>query len=277
MDVLYKCENCMFSSIKQSNYEKHLLTHKHITQQNKTTCKYKCNNCAKAYITRGGLWKHKRHCVIPINKNINDIDNSQLITHLLQENKDIKQMLFEQNKQILELSSKKSNVINNISNQKFNLNFFLNTTCKDAMNITEFIENISIDLEEIENVGKKGYVSGMTNIILSRIRDLDITKRPLHCTDIKREIMYIKDNDEWHKDTLDKKKMRNIIAILSKQNYNMIPKWRNIHPECTNMEHPSYDLCIDIMKNTIGGVGVQQFQMDSKIIKNVAKQIFINK
>ena len=157
------------------------------------------------------------------------IENMNTVVGILKQNQEFKELMVEQSKQMKEIQQKLqnqqnenqnlqkqlieavkdgktiNNTINN-NNQRFNLNFFLNTTCKDAMNMSEFIENIEVEFKDIENIGKDGYVSGMTNMILSRIRDLDVTKRPLHCTDLKRETMYIKDNDEWSKDTPENSK-----------------------------------------------------------------------
>ena len=167
------------------------------------------------------------------------------------------------------------NTTNN--NQKFNLNFFLNTTCKDAMNMSEFIENMNINFKDIEEIGRQGYVHGMTNMILSRIKDLDVTKRPLHCTDLKRETMYIKDNDEWSKDTPENSKLHNMISIVAKQNYGALPLWREQHPECLDGNHPKYSFCIDMMRNILGEVGDEQIRLDNKVIKNLSKHILVDK
>ena len=216
---------------------------------------------------------------------------------MIQDNAKFKELLYIQSKQLHEtqvelLKSNEQNIdihnrlidvfkdgttVNNTTNnnQKFNLNFFLNTTCKDAMNMSEFIENLQVDFKDIENIGKQGYISGMTNMILSRIKDLDITKRPLHCTDLKRETMYIKDNDEWSKDSRENSKLRDMISIVAKQNYNTVPVWRKEHPECNVSDHPSYNLCMDMMRNIIGDVGIEQARLDNKVIKNLSKSIFI--
>ena len=145
------------------------------------------------------------------------------------------------------------------------------------MNMSEFIENICVDLEDIENIGKNGYVQGMTNMILLRIKDLDVTKRPLHCTDLKRETMYIKNNDEWSKDTPDNSKLRNMITIVAKQNYGALPIWREKHPECKDTSNPQYSFCIDMMRNILGDVGENQIRMDNKIIKNLSRHIMVDK
>ena len=176
---------------------------------------YNCEFCNKEYRSRGSLWKHERNCSkIPNEEmknesiNVAELNTTDSIMELIKQNQDFKSLIIEQQKenqtlqkQLIEAVKDTGNIYNNTTNttnntQKFNLNFFLNTTCKDAMNMSEFIENINIDLQELEDIGKNGYVAGMTNMILSRIKDMDVTKRPLHCTDLKRETMYIKDNNE---------------------------------------------------------------------------------
>jgi len=143
--------------------------------------------------------------------------------------------------------------------------------------MSEFIENINIDFKDIENIGKNGYVAGMTNMILSRIKNLDVTKRPLHCTDLKRETMYIKDNNEWSKDTPNNSKLRDMITIVSKQNCEAIPLWREQHPECLNGNHPKYEFCVDMMRNILGEVGDEQIKLDNKIIKNLSRHLLVDK
>ena len=217
--------------------------------------------------------------------------NTDLIVSLLRQNNEFKTFMIDQcnnmqqqtqnlQKQLIEVV-KDGKIINNNTtnnnNQKFNLNFFLNTTCKDAMNMSEFIENMNIDLKDIENIGKQGYVTGMTDMILSRIKDLDVTKRPVHCTDLKRETMYIKDNDEWSKDTPENSKLHNMISIVAKQNYRRLPLWREENPECLDGDHPQYTFCLDMMRNILGDVGVEQIKLDNKVIKNLSRHILVDK
>jgi hypothetical protein len=217
--------------------------------------------------------------------NRNPIEN-ELMTELIKQNQDFKCLLVEQQKanqslqkQLLEAVKEGSQTINNTTNnnQKFNLNFFLNTTCKDAMNMSEFIENISTEFKDIENIGKNGYVNGMTDMIISRIRDLDVTKRPLHCVDLKRETMYIKDNDEWSKDTPDNQRLKNMITIVANQNYGIVPLWREKYPECQDWNNSKYDFCINMMRNILGDIGEEQIRMDNKIIKNISRHILVDK
>ena len=302
---IFLCTTCDYKCFKKSDLKKHEQTIKHKKSEmdnldNKNSPKlananmqaksldYTCK-CGKWYKYKSGLCKHRRQCTfIYIEDNSTkplssvSVENSQFIS-LLQQNQEFKEMILEQNKTITELSNRVStnhitnNHTTNNNNQKFNLNFFLNTTCKDAMNMSEFIENINIDVKELENIGKDGYVSGMTNVILSRIKDLDITKRPLHCTDLKREIMYIKDNDEWCKDSPSNNKLQKMITIVAKQNYTKLPLWKQQCPESDNWQHPKYNFYVDMMRNVLGDVGDEQVKLDRKIIKNISSHILIEK
>jgi hypothetical protein len=296
----YFCGNCTYKCFKQSDYNKHLLTAKHIRLNNVNNLSPTSNNlfqciCGKVYRQQSGLSRHKRMCdnqSDPVktvgddkksgHQPIHDADCNKItpneIFTLIKQNQEFKELIIEQNKTIIELS-KRTNIQNNTTNnnQKFNLNFFLNNTCKDAINMSEFIEDMEINFEDIENIGKNGYVIGMTDMILSRIKQLDVTKRPLHCTDLKRETMYIKDNNEWEKDTPDNKKLHKMMSIISKRNYSTIPLWRDEHPECQNMKHPHCDFSVDMLRNVLGDIGEAQIKLDNKVIKNISKCILVEK
>lgn len=302
---IFSCVKCNFTCSKQSNYTKHLLTAKHIKVTNvtesveKNATPFMCCICNKEYSSRMGLWRHNKKCQKIDNAVIshhieNNITDSNLITKLLMQNQELltsnqqfKEFIIEQQHENQHLQKQLINAVNcgntyhttttNNNNQKFNLNFFLNTTCKDAMNMSDFIENIEIGFKDIENIGKNGYVSGMTDMILSRIKELDVTKRPLHCTDLKRETMYIKDNDEWCKDTPNNSKLHRMIDCVAKQNYATIPLWRQQNPECHDSNNPKYDFCVHMMRNILGDVGLEQTRLDNKIIKNLSKHILVNK
>jgi hypothetical protein len=263
-----------------------------------------CSHCDKEFKHLSGLSRHLTNCISLKNANntIHGVPEYDMTIHnnlvsvvdVLKQNQDFKELMIEQSrqlqlqqdenkelhKQLVEVVKYSNNhiqnqTINNTTHNKFNLNFFLNTTCKDAMNMSDFIEDINVNFKDIENIGKNGYISGMTDMILSRMKDMDITKRPLHCTDLKRETMYIKDNDEWSKDSPENTNLRNMITIVAKQNCIAVPLWRKEHPECTNYEHPKYNICFDIMRNTIGSVGLEQNRLDNKVIKNLSKHIFV--
>lgn len=206
--------------------------------------------------------------------------------NILKDNQEIRNMMIEQNAKIIEIMNSKpvaiTNITNNNNNNKtinnqFNLNLFLNETCRDAMNITEFIENIDIQMRELENVANNGYVAGITDIILTRLKQLDVSKRPLHCTDLKRETLYIKDQNEWNRDTDENSKIKNMITKVADKNYRKIPKWREQNPECKEPENEKYSFCINMMRNSLGDLGDEQIKLDDKIIKNIAKLVVVDK
>jgi hypothetical protein len=205
-------------------------------------------------------------------------ENSQIVSimeTLIKENQEFKKLMIEQNSQIMEIA-KNSQVINNTTNnnQKFNLNFFLNDTCKDAMSITDFLRNLNVHIDELEYIGNHGYVMGMTKMIMDRLKDMDITKRPIHCTDIKRETMYIKDKDEWSKDTDELTKLRRILNYITMKNYKTVPKWKTAHPDCEEVDTRDYNFCYKMMQVILGDVEDEQVKLDNKIIKTLANGLF---
>jgi len=284
--TIFECKKCNYNTSSRKDYNKHLLTAKHQKEMNGNEWHSKiptCEYCEKTFKTASGLWKHKRNCYqaqeyqeepIEILNNSSDISVlTNTMMQLIKQNQEFKEIIIELSKK--DTTTNNNNTTNN--NQKFNLNFFLNNTCKDAMNMSDFIENMDINFEDIENIGKNGYVIGMTEMILSRMKNLDVTKRPVHCTDLKRETMYIKDNNEWEKDTPDNKKLHKMMSIISKRNYSTIPQWRDEHPECQNMQHPHCDFSVDMLRNVLGDVGEGQIKLDNKVIKNLSKHILLDK
>jgi hypothetical protein len=269
------------------------LTAKHKNRTNRTekspkNAEYFECNCGKVYKARNSLWYHKQKCNIDINTNTTDIaptpqviqvQDPQIVSimdTLIKENADFKKLLIEQNSQIMEVA-KNSQIINNNTtnnNNQFNLNFFLNDTCKDAMNITDFLGNLDVQIDEIEYIGHHGYVNGMTKMIMERLKGMDITKRPIHCTDIKRETMYIKDKDEWSKDTEELTKLRKILNRVTMNNCRAVPKWKDAHPDCEIMETRNNEFCYKMMRLMLGDVEDAQIKLDNKIIKTMAKELF---
>jgi len=241
-----------------------------------------CCNCNKIYKSRMGLWQHKQKCTSSISvkpdDNAIDVKNNPIIVdtmmQLIKQNQDFKELIIELSRKDTTTNNTFNNTTNN--NQKFNLNFFLNNTCKDAMNMSEFIENMEVQFEDIENIGRDGYVTGMTNMIMSRIKNLEITKRPMHCTDLKRETIYIKDNDVWEKDN-DNVKLHNMIQCIAHKNYAILPAWRDKNPDCLNSDTPKFDFCIKMMTNVLGDAGEGQVKLDNKVIRNIAKHINVDK
>ena len=305
--IIFECKKCNYVCSKNSNYQTHLLTAKHNrlvnpNEKNATASKQHQCVCGKIYKHITSLYNHRQHCVIYNKSEVEPemsypIDTNSII-EVLKQNQEFKNMLLEQSKQMQESqthtielqrqlitavsdgklanNSITNNTTNN-NNQKFNLNFFLNTTCKDAINMSDFIQTIEVQMNELENIGHNGYIAGMTDIILSRIKDLDVSKRPLHCTDLKREIMYIKDQNEWNKDTSEKSYLRKAIAMVAKKNYGKTMEWRECNPECLEVGSPKYDFCFKMMRNVLGDFEDIQFKMDNKIIKNLAKEVMVDR
>jgi hypothetical protein len=300
----YICKSCTFISSNKKDYNKHLTTAKHLNTTNTTknttkkTPHYICS-CGKIYNYRASLYNHKKKCTYVDNNNDNDIiGDSQTIIEptsdattvllLLKQNQEFKTLMVEQYEKNQELQQQlvdavknnKGSITNNNTtnnNQRFNLNFFLNDTCKDAMNITDFLGNMDVNVDELEYIGNHGYVNGMTKMIMDRLKDMDVTKRPIHCTDVKRETMYIKDKDEWCKDTEELTKLRRILSSISMTNYRSVANWRQAHPKSEIMDSREYNFCYKMMRAILGDAEDEQIRLDNKIIKTFAKDLFVNK
>jgi len=240
---------------------------------------YQCQICNKNFNDRAGLWRHKKKCE---NK---DFEKENIIQFLMNENKEMKQMMAEQNKQFIEIAKNisQNSIINNSihtnnsHNKTFNLQVFLNETCKDAMNIMDFVNSMEIDLDDLEKVGELGYVNGMTNIILKNLKALDITKRPLHCTDAKREVLYIKDKDKWEKETENKDKMKLALKYIVHKNAKMFTVFKAKYPDCIKSYSNKCDQYNKLVVEVLGGKGDNEIQNNEKIIRRIAREMTIDK
>jgi hypothetical protein len=286
--IKFHCETCYYSTSRKCNFDDHILSAKHKktmegndleskiskNQQKSAIYNFSCENCNKEFKTRSGLWKHSKICICEDNKIESTLDKKdELIDYLMKENKEIKEL-------ILELAKKDSynncnNTVNS-HNKAFNLNFFLNETCKDAMNIMDFVDSIKLQLSDLEKVGELGYVEGISNIITKNLKELDVTQRPVHCTDKKRETMYIKDEDKWEKDE-EKKKLHKVVRKVACKNQNLIPKFKEIHPDYNKYSSKFSDQYNKIVVESMGGSGDNDYEKEEKIIKNISKQVFIDK
>jgi hypothetical protein len=244
-----------------------------------------CNCCNKAYKTKSGLWKHKSKCINANNENVKDnSNNSQLsstvIIDFIKQNNELKEMLFEQNKKIMELSQSHTIVNNNSNNNnnQFNLNFFLHEKCKNAINLVDFVENLKITFDDLENVGNKGYVNGITDIFMKGLRELDLYTRPVHCTDIKRETLYIREQNQWIKEDPDLLKIKDAIKKIAFKNIQQISAWNESHPEMQILDSEDFKLSFNIMQESLGGpLGTDVDKNNDKIVKNIAKTVYIDK
>ncbi len=276
----FVCNSCDFKCSKKYSWDRHLMTLKHqeSTFSNNLGAKgqlkaYDCENCGKEYSERTGLWRHKQKCTIQQNNNNNNIINGGLTEQLVIE-------LVRQNKELLEIvkngTTSHSHNTTNSHNKAFNLQFFLNETCKDAMNIGDFVDSLKLQLSDLEKVGEVGYIEGISSIIVKNLKDLDITKRPVHCTDKKRETVYIKDDNKWEKDD-DKSKMHKLIKRVVSKNMKMFEKFREVHPDCLKYHSKFSDQYNKIIYESMGGKGDNDDEKNEKIIKNVLKQVVIDK
>ena len=245
-----------------------------ILGENLGTPKNKCLCCGKIYKTVSGLWKHNKVCKAktlqdPTNKNTSNKDD--LIDYLVKENKEFKNL-------ILEIVKKDTySYMNNSNNKSFNLNFFLNETCKGAMNIMEFVDSIQLQLSDLERVGELGFVDGISNIIVNKLKDLDVTQRPVHCTDKKREVLYIKDENKWEKENDEKTKIRKAIKHIAHKNSKLIPQFKEKHPDCGKSVSKYCDTYNKLIIEAMGGEGENDMEKENKIIKNISREIIVDK
>ena len=274
----YCCNYCDFNTCKKNDYTRHMSTQKHkntilTTDDNeKYSKKHTCDYCKKEYNDRAGLWRHKKKC-----QEINDVAQ-QDDNH----DKDLIMMLVKQNSELLEvIKNGTHNTTNshntNSNNKTFNLQIFLNETCKDAMNIMDFVDSIKLQLSDLENVGKVGYVEGISNIITTNLKAMDVTQRPVHCADQKREVLYIKDEDKWEKEDDDRKKIKKAIKRVVSKNQRLLPKFKEVHPDCNRASSRYSDQYNKIIIESCGGSGDNDNEKEDKIIRNIAKTVTIDK
>ena len=292
---IYICKCCDFETSKKNNYTIHIMTAKHQKIQNgnvletfgnqikpNSSCsKYLCEKCQKEFKNRSGLWKHKQKCTVQEEKELitqNDTTNKDdLINYLIKENQEFKNLILEIiKKDTYNTTNNTTNNNTNSHNKAFNLNFFLNETCKDAMNIMDFVDSIQLQLSDLENVGKLGYVNGISNIIIKNLKEIDVEKRPVHCTDKKRETMYVKDENKWEKDDGNKKICKAIKKVVSK-NQRLIPKFKEAHPDCNTYHSKFSDQYNKLILESCGGSGDNDLEKEEKIIQNISKNVLVDK
>ena len=281
------CEKCNFNTSHKSKYNRHLNTRKHkiltSTDEKRHTTLFICE-CGKSYKYRQSLSVHKKKCEFINNNNINSIlplvkdtnsneELKSLVCKLINENNEIKNSIMKENNelrtQVSELIPKvgNNNTINN--NQKLNINIFLNEQCKDALNMNEFIKSIEISLEQLDYTKKNGLALGLSNAIVENMNKLSLYERPMHCTDIKRETLYIKEQDKWSKDE-NKEKIKNAIKKASGKNYNALQKWKSNNPDFINN-----DLKQEDFSNMVSTIGKLSEEIDNRIIKSLCKETHI--
>jgi hypothetical protein len=301
----FYCKKCDYTCCKKYNWERHLLASKHIKVTDCSKSKkneqiislnhksvYSCDICQKIYESRNGLWKHKKKCLTfcenkketnitpETETKIKESEAKELIQYLMKENSEFKQLIIEQNKQMIELSKNvgNNNNNNNNNNNSFNLSLYLNETCKDALNIMDFVKQLNVGTKDLEETGRLGFADGISKIFINGLKDLDFNNRPVHCSDSKRETLYIKDNNQWNKDDEDKTLLTNAIKHVAHKNMKQISEWTKENPEYNDYDSKQNDKYLKIVSEAMSGSTQEETNKNyNKIIKNIVKETIINK
>jgi hypothetical protein len=294
------CKYCDYGASRKSSYDDHLLSAKHqkstivniVNEKNGKICtKYTCKNCNKVYKDNSGLWRHNKKCVKvedTSNKVIEPAEKSTDVVALLlnqnmeliKQNQEFKDLIVEQNNKMIEMA-KEAKTINNTTNNNtnnFNLQFFLNEQCKDALNIMDFINQLQLNTTDLDMVGRLGYTEGISKLFIRGLKALDVFKRPVHCSDLKREVLYVKDKDSWEKDNDEKNKMKTAIKYIAAKNFKQINEWRAKNPESDDYDSQRHMDYHQIVIHSMGGSTKEEDEQHyNKIIRNVAKESVIDK
>ena len=305
---MYFCKLCFYGTNKKSSYKQHLLTQKHQTNQGVSDNlsdnlsvvqvsgnKHECDKCHRTFQDRSGLWRHKKKC------SSIQILNPEIILDIIHQNNEFKEMLMAQSKQATELQKQsqqhtndlqkqiielckntthmstvnnQNNTINS-NNKIFNLQFFLNDTCKNAMNLTDFVSSLQINLTDLESVGELGFVNGLSKLIINGLNDLEECERPVHCSDLKRESMYVKDDNKWEKEDAENTKMKKALKQIAHKNIKMLPVWKTKNPDCKRSESHLSDKYSHMVIEAMGGSGDNDDEKANKIIRKIAKEVTI--
>jgi len=277
----FRCELCDLICYKLSDYKRHVKTIKHIHRHNGNdleTKKAPKNNqficiCGKQLSTNSGLWKHKKVCKHRIDTTNDTINNNNIITMLIKDNNEFKSV-------IMEFMKKGTNntIITNSNNNSFNLQFFLNETCKDALNISDFVNQLQVGIKDLESTGRLGYVEGISKIFINGLKQLDINQRPVHCSDSKRETIYIKDSNKWSKETDENIVLTNAIRDVAHKNIQQIPIWTEEHPEHKDLSSKYNDKYMKLVSEAMPGSTKEESDKNyKKIARNIMKETIIDK
>lgn len=311
------CECCNYKTNKIHEWSRHLNTKKHAvnTAPNYMSLGigYVCSTCNKKMKSKSGLYKHKRLCgtekekerneepdentIIPadsqsiVSMNLNQIITKEFIISIIQQNQELKNLLMEERemrkedseelKTMIEELAKQPTIVNNstntTNNTQFNLNIFLNEKCKDAITLTQFVDSLEVGPDNVEYTGVHGYVAGISKIFMDGLRQLDVYKRPIHCTDLKREVLYIKEDDVWEKDNPEKSKFKKALNAVARKNMQQMRVWINQNPRCEILDTNEYHLHLNIMRQCIGGDITQEDANNRKILRNIAREVMIDR
>jgi hypothetical protein len=313
----YSCELCKYNCNIECQWVRHQSGKKHLDKLMYETNhddkkSHICAICKKIYLSRTSLWKHNKVCSelnsqkdrLPTNYNYKfiDVENDiifdtpeKTLNHvinisddvlleiiinqnktLIAQNTEFKEIIIEQNAKMLEFA-KQPTTTNTSNHNHFNLNVFLNETCKHAMTLTEFVNSLQINSYNVEYTGVHGYVAGISKIFMDGLRQLEVNMRPIHCTDLKREILYIKEDNVWEKDNPEKSKFKKALNTVVRKNMQQLREWMNQNPRCEILDTNEYHLHLKIMKQCIGGDVNQEDANNRKILRNIAKEVVIDR
>jgi hypothetical protein len=297
---VFQCEMCNYTSTRLDAFSRHCESAKHKKKQDCVKPQYTCNKCQKSYLSRSGLHKHIPVCHVDIVQNTNtDTTISQkmfleFVGNMMRERDEtFKDFVLEVMKTTQVTTSTAAtintnnshnntvinNTIDNSQNATFNISVFLNETCKDALNLSEFIQGIKIELSDIEKIGQLGYVNGLSDLIVRNLKEVGVEKRPIHCTDSKRETLYVKEANEWTKEEKAREWMQSLVDQVQRLNLRKLPLWREKHPSCLQSKSLYTDMYNNMSQELMGGdcKKVRLCDKDMKIIKKITKEMFINK
>jgi hypothetical protein len=305
-EILFRCECCDYNTSNKKDFAKHESTRKHEFHNKQEFIKkspdHKCELCHKYFSNYNTLWKHKQKCQgegegvnsVATQSTVKDSEKgtNEMFISFMKQSTEFQQLLFEQNKdlqntllvqtnKVIELSKTQNvvnNTTNNMVNQQFNLQLFLNETCKDAMNIMDFVNSLQIQLEDFEATGKLGYIEGITRIIINGLNLIDTTKRPIHCTDVKRETLYIKHDDSWEKEEPEKTNLKTAVNQVARMNLRQLPKWVKENPASEILDTKENNEYVKYSMAALGGIGdEEENRFIDKIMKNVMKNVIVDK
>ena len=299
---IFCCELCDYSTSRKSQYDRHLSTDKHKLRENgskmvendselsQKVSHFECL-CGNKYKYDSGYYRHKKKC----NKHLNQENNmseaevalkyQEKLDHLTNVVLNVVNQNNELTKRIVELSSNttmtncnNTNNTNNSNNNTFNLQIFLNEQCKDALNIKDFVESIQVQISDLEETGNLGYAEGISKIFINNLEQLNTHSRPIHCSDSKREILYIKNDNQWTKDDEQKTNLTKAIKQVANKNIKQISEWQKLNPEYNDPDSKQNDKYMKIVLNSMSGSTIEEQKNNiNKIIKNVTKEVVIEK
>jgi hypothetical protein len=290
------CEICDFNTSNKKDYNRHLLRPKHLENEKRYKMiqndiylpkktpheDYMCD-CGRAYKYSSGLWRHKKYCQPNSVVNNNTINTKTVITpeliiEIIKQNKELQQTLIEQNKTIIDLTQKTGTHNSYNNNKTFNLQLFLNDTCKDAINLTDFVNQIQVSISDLEETGKIGYAEGISKVFIKNLNGIDLKKRPIHCSDSKRETLYIKNENIWSKDDENKTNLTKAIKHVANKNIKKIIEWQQVNPEYSDPDSKKNDKYMQIVLNSMSGSTKEESDKNyEKIVKNIVKETIIQK